>query len=110
MFCSRCGAQNPEGVKFCNDCGESLQTKTQKSGNGIGIFWKLIRFGVIAWIVLLLMDIVYRLNTYYLNPAYYAPGHAQPIETALAGTVICLGSWSVISVILAFVFSVLKRI
>jgi hypothetical protein len=28
MFCNECGAPNPDGAKFCNDCGKSLTAPT----------------------------------------------------------------------------------
>jgi uncharacterized membrane protein YvbJ len=26
MYCSKCGSQIPEGARFCNACGQDMQT------------------------------------------------------------------------------------
>jgi len=32
MFCPKCGAENPEGAKFCSKCGAALGTTSTPSG------------------------------------------------------------------------------
>ena len=31
MICEKCGAENPEGAKFCNNCGNELNETTEKT-------------------------------------------------------------------------------
>src|SRR5215472_13436056 len=32
MHCSKCGAENPEGKKFCGDCGAALENRCSQCG------------------------------------------------------------------------------
>ena len=38
MFCSNCGSKNPEGAKFCKDCGERLDTSDVKDNKDYGSY------------------------------------------------------------------------
>lgn len=38
MFCTKCGKQLPEGVKFCTGCGKPIPSVPQKNGNDDTIF------------------------------------------------------------------------
>src|SRR5262245_15698122 len=33
MYCPSCGVENPEGVKFCHDCGRALRNRCARCGS-----------------------------------------------------------------------------
>ena len=37
MFCSNCGAKLPDGARFCNKCGSSIQQNNSVDNNPIGL-------------------------------------------------------------------------
>jgi len=46
MRCSKCGAENPEGLKFCNECAEPFKRRCGTCGfenSGREILWRMRR-------------------------------------------------------------------
>ena len=37
MFCSKCGAENPEGAEFCSKCGAELGVSAKPSETSVGL-------------------------------------------------------------------------
>lgn len=58
MYCSRCGAELPEGSGFCSECGNSVSTANQevKQSSGSSFAWGILGFFVpLAGLVLYLV-------------------------------------------------------
>jgi len=48
MFCSKCGADNPEGTQFCSTCGVELGVATKSSGFALAMAPTLTVFIAVA--------------------------------------------------------------
>jgi hypothetical protein len=57
MFCVHCGAQNPDGARFCNGCGKIVGS----SAPGAGIRWGSVAIAV-TLILLVLASAVHFLR------------------------------------------------
>jgi uncharacterized membrane protein YvbJ len=63
-YCSKCGVQNPEEAKFCNDCGTTLRGRPRKKdpgsecedecskgSGGFSWFWAAIVIVIGLWLI-----------------------------------------------------------
>jgi len=63
VYCSRCGTQNDEHAKYCQNCGHSLQGKHHEDewdrqceeschgSHGFPVFWGIIIILIGLWII-----------------------------------------------------------
>ncbi|MBE7024504.1 MAG: zinc ribbon domain-containing protein [Ruminococcaceae bacterium] len=64
MFCEKCGKENPDGVKFCESCGNAMENAGEPAGaqspvesviGGLKKEHKTIALGVVAVVVVVLL-------------------------------------------------------
>ena len=72
MFCSECGAKNPDGASFCDQCGaklEATQTVKNEPKKQIAITKKQKALIILALIVLVALFVVYQVISSQTSPA-----------------------------------------
>ena len=57
QYCPKCGAENDDDAKFCNECSNSLVNNSTKSNDSVLVSKKTLLIGVIAIIVIAFIGI-----------------------------------------------------
>ncbi len=100
VYCTSCGTQNPEGAKFCNDCGASLKGGTGARAPGAPTYARSRRRaeeeclgqtrvpGIVIFAIFIILISVYTLLLWLLEVTYNT---TFPDSLRWAGFAIILG-------------------
>jgi hypothetical protein len=79
--CSTCNKKIPGNIRYCPYCGSAVHPSV------VLTFRRLFLRGLVVWVILIVLDVFIRKDSYYLNP------QESPLLGVLLSTTSLVSTW-----------------